>query len=347
MKQPKFRKSILAATAAACGCAAIWSLPTMAAQDPTTTALQQQIQKLNQEIDQLQSQSQQLGQQVQQLEKKQKSAATATTTVASTAPSKPESKNKTYLGGAFYLNYGRYSNSYNGAQPGPGDGGFSYMSLNANGNYGNLTWGFDERIGPSGQIADKELMHLAWVGYDFDKSNSMTAGFFQVPFGNYPYGYDVYWGSMGYYLGFNDNQALGAGYTFKRGAWRWDLDAFKNYDAGQNSLYAGNPFQEYRMVDTGNTRLSYTFGKGTSNTVDVSGSFRGGHLEVGGQPSHYGTHWAGAVAADAELGPWSLRGQVVMYKYNVPAGRFQGPKKDGQAISRNSILMEDYGFESA
>lgn len=338
------------AAAVVCMFTAAWAVPVSASTDtPSQSELQQQIQQLNQEIRQLQNQSQQLGQQVEQLKKKQeqkqKPVATASTTydatAASATPSASKSANKTYLGGAFYLNYARSTDQGNS---GTGDGSFSYLSLNANGNFGKMKWGFDEWIGPSSWIADKALMHLAWVSYDFGSRGTVTGGFFQVPFGNYPYGYHTFWGSMGYYTGFNDNQALGAGYTFEKSGWRWDLDVFKNYDAGQNSLYSGNPFQEYRMIDTGNTRLAYTFGKDTHNTVNASASFRGGHLQIGEENGHYGSHWAGALAADAELGDWTLQGQVVLYKYNVPAGRVDS---SGNAISRRSVLMENFGFESA
>lgn len=257
------------------------------------------------------------------------------------------------IGGSAVVEYQNYSDGVGDQPHSGGDLILDYFSLNALGEYGDLTYAFEGRIS-SNNIDDTAYLHYGWATYDFTDHHQVKGGYFQVPFGNYPTGYQSFWGSLGYYAGFNDTQAAGIGYKYENGPWRLDLDAFKNDDMGQGSLYASTPDDGYDQVNEGNGRLAYTFNHDGDNTLNVSLSARGGQFDVGsgnGRPDRYagshngshGSHWAVAAAAEAELGLWILQAQVTDYKYNIPKGRADS---DSNVLSDRSVMMRNYGYNS-
>lgn len=257
------------------------------------------------------------------------------------------------IGGSAVVEYQNYSDGVGDQPHSGGDFILDYFSLNALGEYGDLTYAFEGRIS-SNNIDDTAYLHYGWATYDFTDNHQVKGGYFQVPFGNYPTGYQSFWGSLGYYAGFNDTQAAGIGYKYENGPWRVDLDAFKNDDLGQASLYASTPDDGYDQVNEGNGRLAYTFNHDGDNTLNVSLSARGGQFDVGagnGRPDRYtgshngshGSHWAVAAAAQADLGLWTLQAQVTNYKYNIPKGRADS---DSNVLSDRSVMMRNYGFNS-
>jgi hypothetical protein len=343
---------ILALTA--CGCTALWTGQAVA-QDSAT---QIELEQLQQQIQQLQQHTQQLQQQVQKLKTQQKTQraqpaqAQAGAKPAPKAQSGPTKKLK--MGGAVVTEYEVVSNH------GPGThqnhGGkliLDYFALDAQGQYGDLSFGAEGRFS-STNFADSSYLRHGWAAYDFTNHHQLKGGFFQVPFGNYPTGYQNFWGSLAYFTGFTDNQAAGVGYKYNDGPWRVDVDAFKNDDLTQQSLYGSNPFHGYQQINGGNIRLAYTFNHGGDDTVNVSAAVRGGQLDVGGdgdpadyvngnRHGSYGTHWAATAAADAEISLWTIQGQFVDYRYNIPSGRYY----DGAELSTHSVTFENYGFKTA
>lgn len=319
---------------AVCGCTALWSVQAAAQSgnsQPSLEQLQQQIQQLQQQVQEMKTQQeQQLAQQ------KEQQASSAS--VASQSGSK--SNKKLTISGRLV---GAYNYSGKTAAPHQTPGGdldFGYFDLGVAGDMGNgLTYGADYRWSPTDNFAGGQMLHNAWIGYDFgpDNNSQVIGGLFQVPFGNYPTGYESWWGGLGYYTGANDNQAAGLGYKYEANNWRLDIDAFKNDDFGMDTTYGAGSFDGYDQINGGNARLAYTF-KPAAGTVNVSGSVRGGQLEVDhvNDAGHSnGNHWAAAVAADAELGNWSIMGQYTDYRYNVP---------DGSGLPKDSVAAENYGY---
>lgn len=220
-----------------------------------------------------------------------------------------------------------------------GDLLFDYFQLGVNGDAGNgITYSADYQWSET-NFADGQFLHDAWAAYTFGRegSSQVKAGFFKVPFANLPYGFQSFWCPARYYLGFNDNQAAGVSYQYESGGLRVDVAVFKNDDLQQTSTYGANPYDGYDQINGGAVRLAYTFNKGGKNSLEVSGSVRGGQLEVdnvrGGDSN--GTRWAAALAATANLGLWTLNTQITDYRYNVP---------DDSSLPRNAITFEDYGF---
>lgn len=252
---------------------------------------------------------------------------------------------KLAVGGAVAANYQVRGNDV----PNQRDGGnlnFNYFAVNFSGQYGKLTYAAEQRFSEV-NFGDSSYLHYGWGAYDFNDHHQAKVGYFQRPFGNIPIGYQSFWGNLGFYTGFNDNQAGGAGYRYTNGPWQVDVDFFKNATLNQPSTYGANPVDGYDQVNGGNGRLGYTFNKGGDKSVNVSLSARGGELEVGtsandqGVTSDYGNHWAVAAATRATLNNWTLSGQATTYQYNVPDGRTAG---NGNSLPTDSVTLQNYGF---
>lgn len=336
---------------AVASCSALWTVQA-AAQTDSSTNEQSHVNPTRHgeagsqsgtTADQLQQQINDLQQQMQDMKKQQTERQAAQASEPSTGSAKAQEgpTKKLSIGGGVVTEYQATRNDQHGSG---GNLILDYFDLNASGQYGNLTYAADYRWSDV-NFADGQYLHNAWVDYAFgaNKSSHVKGGMFQVPFGNLPYGYQSFWGNTGFYTGFADNQAAGLGYRYQANGWRFDLDALKNDDLGQNSTYGANPSNGYQQINGGDARLGYTFDLSGDNTLNVSASARGGQLKVGNGSEKSvgdGTHWAGAVAANANLGLWVLQGQFVDYQYNIPSGRSFG----GQTLSTDAITMEDYGY---
>jgi hypothetical protein len=315
---------------AVASCSALWTVQAGAQTSGTT-------------IDQLQQQINSLQQQVQDMKKQQMASQAAQTGGPSTGSEQAQKgpTKKLNIGGGIATEYQVKHTDQHGSN---GSLILDYFDLNFKGQYGNLTYASDYRWSDV-NFADGQYLHTAWADYAFGpgKSSHIKGGMFQVPFGNLPYGYQSFWGNLGFYTGFTDNQAAGLGYRYEANGWRFDLDAFKNDNLGQSSTYGANPFQGYQRINEGVGRLGYTFDLQGDNSVNVSVAGRGGQLKTGNSSYNgvgNGTHWAGTVAADANLGLWVLQGQFVDYKYNIPSNR----QYNGAALPTDSITLEDYGY---
>ncbi|NNC26091.1 hypothetical protein HKX42_04270 [Salinisphaera sp. USBA-960] len=333
----------------------LWTGPVLAdASADSAAPLRQQMQDLQRQIQQQKHQIQSQQQQIQKLEKRvhsrnnKKSGESSTTEVATTSANKKKQKPKKslHIGGILTEQYQIKNKQQNNATGGNTTQGV--FAINAHGRYKNLTFGLEQRFSQN-SFADTTFLRYGWAALSFGTNDNqqVKAGLFQVPFGNLRYGYQTFWGNLGYFAGFTDNQAAGVGYKYESGGWRFDLDFFKDDDLGQHSLYGSNPFEGYNQLNGGNARIAYTFNKGHDNNVQVSVAGRGGQLAVGGNNAN-GTHWAGTAAIDAKLGQWTLQGQFVDYKYNIPDGKTTDDNsalgEGTQVLPSDSITVENYGF---
>ncbi|WP_423822385.1 hypothetical protein V5738_00250 [Salinisphaera sp. SPP-AMP-43] len=309
-----------------------------AAQTGDGNAQSQRLQAMQQQLDALQNQLKNLKQQraSDTAEPATDDASTSDQASAeSVAPGKPDAA--LTLGGAYTAGYQLKPDMDN--QRDGGDGVLGIVALNTSGHYDQLSYAAEYRWSDSA-FADGQLLRYGWAAYDFGDHSQIKGGMFYVPFGNLKFGYQSFWGNLTYFAGFTDNQAAGLGYKYENGPWRLDVDAFKNDDLQQHSLYGSNPFEGYQQINGGNIRLAYTFNKGSDHSVQVSTAVRGGQLEVGGAAGENGTRWAATAAVDAALGPWTLQGQYVDYRYNIPDGQ----SYDGNSLPTDSIRVENYGF---
>lgn len=247
-----------------------------------------------------------------------------------------------------------YQNTINDSTSGHrgGTAGMSYFILNVK---GTVPTGPTDSISYAGEYrwlgAGANWMHYGWGEYNFAGNQHLTLGYFQVPFGNLPYGYDSFYCPLQWYTGLTDNQAMGIGYRYEQGPVRFDLDFFKNDNAGQTSTYAptttgSDPFQ---AQNTGNIRVAYTFNQGSPNNVTLSVSGRGGAfysnggqtLVSGGTVSKNnatGSRWAATVNLDGNWGPWNVFLGAADYAYSVP--KFAGVT----SVDRGTIEAQDFGY---
>lgn len=274
-----------------------------------------------------------------QVSKERSSSADADNSGASQAKSSDPPKDSLRLGGGVVTEY-QYK-GYGHGKPG-GDLKLDYFEVNAHGKIGKaLTFGAEERFSTT-NFANSEYLHYGWVAYHFGAqyAQQIKGGYFQVPFGNLPYGYQTFWGNLAYYAGFTDHQGAGLGYRYKNDGWRFDADFYKNDTLGQSSTYAGGvPTDGYENINTGNLRLAYTLNRGNPHRVTFSLAGKGGQLYTASRA--LGSQWAGTAAMNGHWGPWNLQLQAIDYAYNVP----QGATNDaGTVLNRDSITAEDYGY---
>ncbi|RJS93289.1 hypothetical protein D3260_08380 [Salinisphaera sp. Q1T1-3] len=300
-------------------------------------ALQQQIDQLKTTLDQLKADQGAQPSQASAEPATDDAETSDTASATSPAPADEAPKKSLTLGGAYTLGYKLKPDLENESQD-RGDGVMGITAVNWDGQYGKLTYAGEYRWSQVA-FADDSFLRYGWAAYDFTPKHQLKAGLFQVPFGNLRFGYQSFWGNLNYFAGFTDNQAAGIGYKYENGPFRLDIDAFKNDDLQQHSLYGSNPFEGYQQINGGNMRAAWTFNKGSERSVQVSAAVRGGQLEVGDSNDN-GTRWAATAAVDAALGNWTLQGQYVDYRYNIPDGR----QYNGFDLPTDSITVENYGF---
>ena len=311
-----------------------------AAQTPSKAQLQSEVERLQRELDVLKAQLARSHPQTQPTTiSGQKVAHTSTTQTGTVAAKKkkPQSTSALTIGGGLVTEY-QYQRPDN-------TGGhliLDYLDLNVHGHYGkHWIYAADERFSTV-NIKNHAYLHYGWFAYNFGKNyqqQQIKFGLFHEPFGNLPYGYDSFWGSLAYYAGFTDHQGAGVGYRLQDGPWQVNLAAFKNDNLGQPSTYAGGvPTDGYHSDNGGAVRLAYHWrGNARDHRAVFSVAAKGGQLQAG---DRQGSRWAVTAAMDGTWGPWNLKLQTVDYAYNVPRDAGYG----GMLLPRSSIIAENYGF---
>ena len=304
--------------------------PLFAQSTPHSSQLQNQIRSLQHQVSALKT----------EVSNKPSSTTNSHSNSAGQGQADPSPNDSLTLGGGVVTEY-QYKGYGHSQKPG-GDFRLDYFEVNAHGNVGkSLTFGAEERFSTT-NFKDSEYLHYGWAAYHFGThfNQQVKGGYFQVPFGNLPYGYQTFWGNLAYYAGFTDHQGAGLGYRYKDNGWRFDADFYKNDDLGQRSTYAGgNPTGGYQNINTGNLRIAYTVNKGNPHHVTFSLAGKGGQLYTGSRD--LGSQWAGTAAMDTHWGPWTLQFQAVDYAYNVPQG---ATTAGGVLLNRDSVTAEDYGY---
>lgn len=247
--------------------------------------------------------------------------------------------NSLSLGGGLVTEYQYKGYAYPAQTPG-GDFKLDYFEVNVKGHHGALSYAAEERFSGVNFNSPYQFLHYGWAAYRFGEGGDeqIKVGYFKVPFGTLPYGYQSFWGNLGYYAGLTDNQAAGIGYRYMPGNWRFDADFFKNNTLGQVTTYGINPVGNYHSINTVNLRAAYTVRDGATDHVTFAWSGKGGQLELGPTPNsrHTGKQWATAASMNGHWGPWTLQMQATAYAYLVPAD---------SGYPRHSITVESYGYQ--
>ncbi|SDJ46718.1 hypothetical protein SAMN04488540_108129 [Ferrimonas sediminum] len=234
------------------------------------------------------------------------------------------------LGGAvrFQYSYEEYDDD-NGDRGGDFD--FDTFRLDANGSIGDLTLSAQYRW-----YQYMDVLHHAWVGYDFSDQHNGKVGVTQVPFGILPYASHSFFFSSNFYTGLEDDYDMGLNYQFKNQNNQLDIAFYKNDEQGGLDGYVSDRSARYsydivgvRLADEGiydapgleagetntfNLRYAHTFDL-SDVQLELGASGQYGQLEIDNNMD--GDHQAAAVHGIINYKAWNVQLQVTGYEYDV------------------------------
>ncbi len=241
-----------------------------------------------------------------------------------------EKENSIEFGGAARFQY-KYEDYAESNKERGGDLEFDLFRIDVDGNLGDILFSAQYRW-----FQYMNVVHHAWVGYDFDESQQGKIGVTQVPFGILTYASNSYFFSSNFYLGLEDDYDLGLNYTYKTDDNRLDLAFYKNDELGGLDGYVSDRSDRY-AYDVVGVRLA---GEGTydaptleaaeSNTfnaryvhnltfsdvaVELGASVQSGQLDIAGDQD--GDRFAAAMHGVVNYDRWNLKLQVTGYEYDV------------------------------
>ncbi|WP_394393600.1 carbohydrate porin [Shewanella woodyi] len=227
-----------------------------------------------------------------------------------------------------------------------GDLDFDLFRIDVDGNVGDVLFSAQYRW-----FQYMNVIHHAWVGYDFDENQQGKIGVTQVPFGILTYASNSYFFSSNFYLGLEDDYDLGLNYTYKSDANRLDLAFYKNDELGGLDGYVSDRSDRY-AYDVVGVRLDGegiydvpTLEAGETNTfnaryvhnfmfddvsLELGMSAQAGQLEIASDQD--GDHFSGAVHGVVNYDRWNLKLQYTGYEYDV----------DGMDVEQ--MVVGAYGF---
>ncbi|MBO1895850.1 hypothetical protein HNW13_008695 [Shewanella sp. BF02_Schw] len=172
-----------------------------------------------------------------------------------------------------------------------------------------------------------DVVHHAYMGYQFDDAQSVQVGVTQVPFGLLPYAAHSFWFGATYYLGFEDDYDAGIHYKNEQDGWRYDLAYFVNDEIGDGSNYdrysfdaattADSPYEEAGQI---NARVEREFTSGEV-THKLGGSLQYSQLDfMADAATVVGEDTNGLAAAahwQLDWKQWQLQLQYIHYDYDI------------------------------
>ncbi len=245
------------------------------------------------------------------------------------------------VGGAMVSTYsiGDYPETQGASQAGEDGGAFSFL-YRIGLNYSNGPWEGRFQYRWYRDSASYNLLHTAWLGYNFENESHLRVGVHRVPFGPGPYGISQSWFfDQHYYVGLADDMDLGIHYKAPLGNWSLDLayyytdegtytgtsnDSVRySYDVVNES---GNGYEERNQF---NLRAIYHH-EGKSLDSDLGFSLQYSDLESEGVQDD-GDHFAGSVHVVSKWSQFTLAAQLSYYDYDVDSRQPLGTSKRVQS----------------
>ena len=180
-----------------------------------------------------------------------------------------------------------------------------------------------------------EVVHHAWVGYDFSEAVQFQAGIHLVPFGNQRYNSQNYFFSSNYYVGIEDDYDAGLKLLYDDSRWNAQFAFYLNDELGGIDGYVSDrsdrysydvvgvrepgegtfdePSNEIAENNTFNVRLAYALTEKENARIEVGVSAQAGGLEGGGGDA--GDNHAYALHAEGQFDRWLLQLQASTYEY--------------------------------
>lgn len=164
------------------------------------------------------------------------------------------------------------------------------------------------------------MLKSGWMGYNLREKHFFKIGLFSCPFGLMPYQSNSFFFNINYYLGLEDDDDFGVGYSLTKSNWKLDAAFFKNAD-----LYTGDGSEvspdrySYDVVgrnkesNTGVARLAF---QKDNYEFGLSGLF--GQLYNLDEQKN-GNRWSYAIHAKLNFRNLEFKTQFTQYKMN-PSG---------------------------
>jgi len=243
-------------------------------------------------------------------------------------------KPKIKVGGAVRFQYS-YEDYNDANKDRGGDFDFDTFRLDVNGSIGDVTLSAQYRW-----YQYMNVVHHAYVGYQFSDNWEGQVGITQVPFGNLNYNSNNFFFSSGYYAGIEDDYDSGLSFIGKydkhdirvayflndeKGGvdgysgdtthrYSYDVVGIRDFDGGEGIYDA--PSQQIGESNTLNLRYSYNF---FSNT-EVGVSLLVGDLEGGSGVGSVGDHTAYAFHVKSKIDNIGIMFQYSDYEYDLDNG---------------------------
>ncbi|MEX0957808.1 MAG: hypothetical protein WDZ63_00820 [Burkholderiales bacterium] len=248
-----------------------------------------------------------------------------------------ESTSGIKIGGAVRFQYS-YEDYSAGNRDRGGDFDFDTFRLNLDGSIGDVLLSAEYRW-----YQYMDVIHHAWVGYDFSDTTQAQLGIHQVPFGVLPYNSHSYFFSSNYYVGLEDDYDMGIKVIFDNAPWNLQLALYKNDEQGGVDGYVSDrsarysydpvgsrpagegifaqPANAFGETNTVNARAAYTFARGEDRSLELGVSGQYGDLHDGA--GSVGSNSAYAVHAVGNHGRWNVQLQATRYEYDLDSGAQQ------------------------
>lgn len=286
-----------------------------------TAAENNDVDQLNKQVDSLRAQMAELQRKLDSVSSKQEARD------ETAAAAKKESKNGVHVGGAvrFQYSYEDYRSGSNTDRGGDLD--LDTVRINFDGRYNDIIMSAEYR-----HYDYMDVIHHAWVGYEFTEQQNVKLGVVKVPFGILPFASHNFFFSANYYVGLEDDYDAGLAYHYEDDLFDVDAAFFKNDEKGSGSTSTDRYSYDVMGIHTtsgtgaapdvtlteGNTwngRFAYHPTIGDLNLeVGISGQY--GELETTDDDSG-GDHHAWALHAVADWHNWDIQLQYADYSYNV------------------------------
>lgn len=251
------------------------------------------------------------------------------------------------FGGAARFQYS-YEDYNDGNSDRSGDFDFDLFRIDVNGNLDDIIFSAQYRW-----FEYMNVIHHAWVGYNFDDKQQGKIGVTQVPFGILTYASNNYFFSSNFYLGLEDDYDLGLNYTYKGDNNQLDLAFYKNDEQGGLDGYVSDRTDRYAYdvvgirlpgegifdapsdgnaaaeLNTFNGRYAHNMAFDDLK-VELGVSLQAGQLEI--ESGTDGDNVAAALHGVINYDRWNVKLQVTDYKYDV----------DGMDLER--VVVAAYHF---
>lgn len=291
-----------------------------------------EVELLNQQVELLKAQMADLQQKLEAIKEKQSAApaqkvtATETSEATEATEDTSDSDDGVKIGGAVRFQYS-YEDYNDDNQERTGDLDLDTVRLNFDGRYKGLLMSAEYR-----HYDYMDVVHHAWVGYEFNAQQNVKLGITKVPFGILPFASHNFFFSANYYLGLEDDYDAGIAYHYGDSLFDVDAAFFKNDEKGGVSSSSDRYSYDVVGVHTGGAGLgdapSVTIAEGNTwnGRFAYHPTFGAVKLDMGlsaqygglyDSDDRAGDHNAWALHMVADWQRWNLQLQYSDYSYDL------------------------------